>query len=53
MTARDDIKNNRLIYTEHLGWIDLWHAMGDDARALWGQLLSEPDNPLLKGCFFG
>ncbi|WP_411755243.1 hypothetical protein [Serratia sp. (in: enterobacteria)] len=51
MTARDDIKNNRLIYTEHLGWIDLWHAMGDDARALWGQLLSEPANPLLKGYF--
>ncbi|CAM4296488.1 hypothetical protein [Serratia silvae] len=51
MTARDDIKNNRLIYTEHLGWIDLWHAMGDDARALWGQLFSEPANPLLKGYF--
>lgn len=51
MTTRADIDQGRLIYTEHLGWIDKGHAKGDDARALWGQLLSEPDNPLLKNYF--
>lgn len=51
MTTRADIEKGRLIYTEHLGWIDKGHAKGDDARALWGQLLSEPHNPLLKNYF--
>ncbi|GKV91767.1 hypothetical protein [Pectobacterium carotovorum] len=51
MTVREDIKNGRLIYTDQLGWIDLGHAKGDDARDLWGQLVSEPANPLLKDYF--
>lgn len=51
MTTRVDIEKGRLIYTEHLGWIDKGHAQGGDARALWAQLLSEPANPLLKDYF--
>ncbi|MDE9430757.1 hypothetical protein [Xenorhabdus bovienii] len=34
MTKRADIKNERLVYTEKLGWLDLGHANGDDARKL-------------------
>ena len=51
MTTRRDIERNRLVYTEQLGWINLGHAKGDDARNLWGQLISEPANPLLKEYF--
>ncbi|VEI72106.1 Uncharacterised protein [Serratia fonticola] len=28
MTTRADIEKGRLIYTEHLGWIDKGHAKG-------------------------
>ncbi|MDX7999043.1 hypothetical protein FE394_07485 [Xenorhabdus sp. Reich] len=34
MTKRADIQNGRLVYTEKLGWLDLGHANGDDARKL-------------------
>ncbi|MDC9597119.1 hypothetical protein [Xenorhabdus anantnagensis] len=34
MTKRSDIENGRLVYTEKLGWLDLGHANGDDARKL-------------------
>ncbi|PHM40309.1 hypothetical protein Xmau_02070 [Xenorhabdus mauleonii] len=34
MTTRSDIEKGRLIYTEKLGWVDLGHAKGDDARLL-------------------
>lgn len=34
MTKRADLQSGRLVYTEHLGWIDKGHAKGDDARAL-------------------
>ncbi|CNC21210.1 hypothetical protein B7R74_20475 [Yersinia pseudotuberculosis] len=51
MTTRADINRGRLIYTEHLGWIDLGHAKGGDARNLWGQLINETTNPLIKDYF--
>ncbi|CEE94157.1 conserved hypothetical protein [Xenorhabdus nematophila str. Anatoliense] len=34
MTTRSDIEKGRLVYTEKLGWIDLGHAKGDDAKLL-------------------
>ncbi|MDC9592067.1 hypothetical protein [Xenorhabdus sp. IM139775] len=34
MTTRSDIEKGRLVYTEKLGWVDLGHAQGDDARLL-------------------
>lgn len=34
MTTRFDIEHGRLVYTEKLGWVDLGHAKGDDARKL-------------------
>lgn len=34
-------KKNGLIYTEELGWIDLGHAQGDDARFLKKKLEQE------------
>ncbi len=51
MTKRADIQSGRLVYTEHLGWIDKGHAKGDDTRALWAQLLSEEPNPFMKEYF--
>lgn len=49
MSGRSDItdgifattRKTGLIYTEELGWIDLGHARGDDARALKAQLDNE------------
>ncbi|WP_411704545.1 hypothetical protein [Edaphovirga cremea] len=51
MTKRLDIEKGRLIYTTDLGWIDIGHAQGDDARALWGQLIDETPTPLMKNYF--
>ncbi|MDE9428577.1 hypothetical protein [Xenorhabdus bovienii] len=34
MTTRSDIEKGKLVYTEKLGWVDLGHATGDDARVL-------------------
>ncbi|GKW16641.1 hypothetical protein PEC301937_25900 [Pectobacterium carotovorum subsp. carotovorum] len=34
MSKRSDIEQNKLIYTEKIGWVDLGHAKGDDARKL-------------------
>lgn len=30
-------KNYGLVYTEELGWIDLGHAQGNDARVFWNK----------------
>ncbi|MCW7762961.1 hypothetical protein [Photorhabdus luminescens] len=34
MSKRSDIERGRLVYTEKLGWVDVGHAKGDDARKL-------------------
>ncbi|MBA0195887.1 hypothetical protein H4F51_07420 [Pectobacterium brasiliense] len=34
MSKRSDIEKGTLVYTEVLGWVDLAHAKGNDARAL-------------------
>ncbi|ETS33019.1 hypothetical protein BB987_13580 [Photorhabdus temperata] len=52
MTIRKDIKDDKLIYTEDLGWIDLGHASGHDSKILWEQLITEKSSsPFMKGYF--
>lgn len=51
MVFRTDITKGRLIYTREIGWIDLNHALGDDAKNLWNQFLSENTKPYFKDYF--
>ncbi|MEI7173346.1 hypothetical protein [Pectobacterium carotovorum] len=43
MSKRSDIEKGTLVYTEVLGWVDLAHAKGDDARALMAAINSGED----------
>ncbi|NAT76705.1 hypothetical protein HKX68_09530 [Dickeya dadantii] len=43
MSNRSDIERGRLVYTEKLGWIDVGHAKGDDAKRLMNAINSGDD----------
>lgn len=61
MSKRNDItdgifattKHYGLIYTEKLGWIDLGHAQGDDARRLKRKLEQEQGRNIIKNLTTG